>query len=70
LALAALQAVRSSYAVESHLKLNAAVHENDNELHEAFTELGAPKNGPTGRIRLGDYVAKYILRSLPLEEDS
>jgi hypothetical protein len=69
LALAALQAVRSSYAVESHLKLNAAVHENDDELHQAFTELGAPKNGPTGRIKLGNYAARYTLRSLPPEED-
>lgn len=45
--------------------LKAAVHVDDHELQRGFTELGAPTDGPIGRITLGNYAANYQLRELP-----
>lgn len=45
--------------------LHVSAHEDDLELNEALTALGAPTGGPKGVIRLGDYAATYIRRSLP-----
>lgn len=63
LAEAALMAI---YLLESCPKypLKAAVHDNDTELQEAFTALGAPIDGRKGVITVGGYAAHYTLRTL------
>jgi hypothetical protein len=63
LAEAALTAI---YLLESCPKypLKAAVHDNDAELQEAFTTLGASADGRKGVITVGGYAAHYTLRTL------
>lgn len=59
-------ALMTIYLMEAHPRraLKAAVHDNDTELHEAFTALGAPVEGRKGVITVGAYAAKYTLRTL------
>lgn len=45
--------------------LNAPVHEDDERLHDALTELGASKDGPTAIIKIGSSAVSYTIRRLP-----
>lgn len=67
LAEAALTKVYFDFVLPSQ-ELKAAVHENDAELRDALTVLGAPEDGPVGRKRIGNYIANYVLRTLPPRE--
>jgi hypothetical protein len=63
LAKAALEAIYFDYVPDGK-KLKASVHEGDEELQAAFTDLGAPDKGPVAQIKLGGYAANYALRVL------
>ena len=63
----ALEAIYFNY-VPDRKPLKASVHENDQELQDAFTAIGAPMEGPRASIKLGNYVANYVLRVLPRRE--
>jgi hypothetical protein len=66
LAVASLAALRrDSRFLPEAASLKAAIHEGDVALGAAYTELGAPTNGPSAIITLGRHAANYTLRTLP-----
>lgn len=67
LAQAALKAIYFDL-IDPSTALKAAVHKNDAEVHQAFTDLGASEGQYEARIKRGSYMATFVLRELPPSE--